>query len=165
MRSVQSIFLVSATSLLLGGCFSDDESSLPEPINVAPTASDLVLITQTEQPVSTTLQATDSNGDTLTFSLDTEPTLGTVELMANGEFVYTPPFETTGEDSFTFSVSDGNGGQDSATVNISIEPLQLEFAQYTREAFTQPQTSQPLSVNGRVFIDNGDDDFADLLVE
>ncbi|MEQ9484082.1 Ig-like domain-containing protein [Coleofasciculus sp. F4-SAH-05] len=69
----------------------------------------------------------DSN-DTLTFaSIDTSNTLGTVTLNANNTLTYNPnhafAFLTQGEtatDSFIYTLDDGNGGIDTATVTVTI---------------------------------------------
>ena len=46
---------------------------------------------------------------------------GTVSLNANGSFTYTPSAgNTTGTDSFTYTLNDGHGGSDTATVTISL---------------------------------------------
>ncbi|MEM9136170.1 MAG: DUF4347 domain-containing protein, partial [Cyanobacteria bacterium P01_F01_bin.42] len=49
-------------------------------------------------------------GDTLTAAIATEPSNGTVTLNDNGSFTYTPDAGFSGSDSFTYTVSDGNGG-------------------------------------------------------
>ncbi|MCA9920513.1 MAG: tandem-95 repeat protein, partial [Anaerolineales bacterium] len=46
----------------------------------------------------------DVDGDTLTYSLGTNPAHGTVLLAANGTFSYTPAANYNGSDSFTYSV-------------------------------------------------------------
>ncbi len=63
---------------------------------------------------------TDPNGDTLTFTLGTGPTNGSVTLNPNGTYSYTPTAGWSGVDTFTYSVSDGNGGSDTATVTITV---------------------------------------------
>jgi len=45
---------------------------------------------------------------------------GTVTRNTNGQLVYTPPAGFTGSDSFNYRVSDGNGGQQSATVTLNV---------------------------------------------
>ena len=44
-----------------------------------------------------------------------------------------------------------------AAVNITIEALQVDFAQFASDAFNQSPTAQPLSTNGRVFINTDTD--------
>ena len=62
----------------------------------------------------------DPNGDTLTYSLSTGPSHGSVTVNANGTYTYTPTNGYSGADSFTYSVSDGVGGTATATVNITV---------------------------------------------
>lgn len=49
----------------------------------------------------------DVDGDSLTVAVDTHPEHGTVELKADGSFVYTPAEGYQGPDAFIYSVSDG----------------------------------------------------------
>jgi VCBS repeat-containing protein len=65
---------------------------------------------------------TDSDGDLLTTSLVTGPAGGSVELNADGSFTYTPNTNFNGEDSFTYSVSDGELSSE-ATVVITVNAV------------------------------------------
>ena len=65
----------------------------------------------------------DIDGDVLTVLSVTQPTNGTVTFDANGLFTYTHNNSETTSDSFTYTVDDGNGGTDTATVNITITPV------------------------------------------
>ena len=62
----------------------------------------------------------DANGDPLTVTLISGPTHGTLSLSANGTFTYDLDQNYHGADSFTYGVSDGRGGFDTATVNITV---------------------------------------------
>ena len=62
----------------------------------------------------------DVDGDVLEAVTVIEPENGTVELNADGTFTYTPNTNFFGADSFTYEVTDGNGGTDQATVTISV---------------------------------------------
>lgn len=62
-------------------------------------------------------------GDTLTVIDNTDPSNGTVIIDANGDYIYTPDDDFFGDDSFTYTVSDGNGGTDTATVNLTVNPV------------------------------------------
>ncbi|WP_352255939.1 cadherin-like domain-containing protein, partial [Pseudoalteromonas sp. 19-MNA-CIBAN-0066] len=81
----------------------------------------------------------------------TQPTLGSVVVNTDGTYTYTPNKEQTGSDSFMFGVSDGVNNQVTATISITIEALQVDFAQFATDAFNQPTNAEPLSINGRVF--------------
>jgi len=59
------------------------------------------------------------DGDPMTSMLATSPVHGTVTLNTDGTFVYTPGASYAGSDSFTYAVSDGLGGTDTATVSIT----------------------------------------------
>ncbi len=69
---------------------------------------------------------TDTDGDTLTAALTSDPTQlpanGTVQLNADGSFVYTPNTHFFGSDRFVYSVSDGTGSANAA-VTITIAPV------------------------------------------
>ena len=62
----------------------------------------------------------DIDGDTLTVSLVTDVSNGTLTLNPDGTFDYTPDADFAGTDSFTYAVSDGNGGSDQATVTLAV---------------------------------------------
>ncbi|MCK5859986.1 MAG: tandem-95 repeat protein [Abyssibacter sp.] len=64
---------------------------------------------------------TDADGDTLSVdSIGTPSAGGTAVLGSGGGIEYTPPAEFVGVDSFSYQISDGNGGSDSATVTVNI---------------------------------------------
>ena len=57
----------------------------------------------------------DPNGDPLTTVFGTQPYNGVTSLNADGTFDYTPNPDFAGKDSFVYTISDGNGGIDTAT--------------------------------------------------
>ncbi|MGB7347434.1 MAG: lamin tail domain-containing protein [Pirellulaceae bacterium] len=63
----------------------------------------------------------DPNGDPIEVVSSTPPSNGTLTVQANGDFQYTPDAGFSGDDSFTYTISDGNGGVATATVLISVE--------------------------------------------
>lgn len=63
----------------------------------------------------------DDDGDTLGFSLVNGPqNANAFSLNSDGTFSYEPASDYFGTDSFVYQVSDGNGGLDTVTVNISV---------------------------------------------
>ncbi|WP_238524681.1 cadherin-like domain-containing protein [Methylotenera versatilis] len=65
---------------------------------------------------------TDKNHDKLTLTSVQGALNGTVSLI-NGTATFTPIANYNGPASFTYTVSDGNGGTSTATVNLSISPV------------------------------------------
>ncbi|WP_227498710.1 tandem-95 repeat protein [Synechococcus sp. PCC 7336] len=65
----------------------------------------------------------DIDGDTLSAALVSDVSNGTLTLNADGSFEYTPDADFNGSDSFTYAVSDGNGGTDTATVTLTVDPI------------------------------------------
>ena len=43
--------------------------------------------------------------------------------IVGNQVTYTPNADTHGSDSFTYTLSDGRGGQDTATVDVTIHPV------------------------------------------
>ena len=74
---------------------------------------------------------TDADGDTLTITDTHGVQHGTVQIVdgPDADFLpgdavfYTPNTDYSGPDSFLYCVSDGNGGQDNATVTLNVEAL------------------------------------------
>ena len=93
-----------------------------EDVNDAPVAND-DSFTLDEDAESVTLDVasndTDADGDTLSVSLKSTPSDGSAKADDSG-ITYTPDADFNGTDSFTYTVSDGKGGFDSATANIAI---------------------------------------------
>ena len=65
----------------------------------------------------------DPDGDTLTATVNTGPSSGTVTLNGDGSFIYTPNANFNGSDSFTYDASDDNGGTATATVNLTVNAV------------------------------------------
>ena len=93
------------------------------PVNDPPVASAAPVTTLEDKPVNGVVTATDPENDPLTFSKVSDPLHGKVTLNANGTYTYTPDADYFGPDSFRVSVSDGNGGVDTVTVNVTITPV------------------------------------------
>ncbi|MBO6784328.1 MAG: tandem-95 repeat protein, partial [Alphaproteobacteria bacterium] len=98
--------------------------------NIAPVARDDSLSGDEDTVISGNVLAdngsgadSDIDGDALTVSLVSDVSDGTLSLNADGSFDYTPDADFAGTDSFTYQVSDGRGGTDTATATITVNPL------------------------------------------
>lgn len=77
-------------------------------------------------PFTLALDADDPNFDALTWNVQSQAAHGTASVDASGSTVnvhYTPTLHYSGDDSFTVRVSDGNGGTDTITVNVTVAPF------------------------------------------
>jgi len=90
--------------------------------NHPPTADNLTVTTDEDTQVKITLTASDPDGDALSFILITQPTHGTLSGTAPN-LTYTPNPDFNGVDSFTFKVNDGKLDSNTATVTITINPV------------------------------------------
>ena len=92
--------------------------------NGAPIAENVAFVTYKNVPYTGVLNATDPEGDLLTFRLVDKPRRGSVAMPEEGsnEFLYTPYENKTGKDSFTYVAVDAVGNTSApATVSIKIE--------------------------------------------
>ena len=91
-------------------------------VNQAPVASDDASSTDADTAVTIAVLANDSDpdGDPLTVSAVTASGNGSCRINGDGTLTYTPAAGFAGTDAFTYAVSDGNGGSDSATVTVTV---------------------------------------------
>ncbi len=96
-------------------------------VNDAPVAgNDSVIIAEDSaaNAVNVLANDTDTDGDTLTVLSKTAGMNGTVVITGGGTAVtYTPAANFNGSDSFTYTVSDGRGGTQTATVSVTVTPI------------------------------------------
>ncbi|GLT19390.1 hypothetical protein GCM10007938_31720 [Vibrio zhanjiangensis] len=94
-------------------------------LNDSPLADNLFVVTDEDNPVSGQVFATDPNSqDILSFVITSGPANGVVSIdSSTGVWIYTPNFNFDGADSFEITVDDGNGGTDTATVNLQVTPI------------------------------------------
>jgi large repetitive protein len=92
--------------------------------NPAPVATDDVAVTDEDTAVTIPVLVNDSDvdGDPLTVTSATAPN-GTVVINADGTLTYTPNPNFNGTDTITYTISDGNGGTSSATVAVTVNPV------------------------------------------
>ena len=93
--------------------------------NIAPTASNATVPVAEDSVASGSLlsNASDADGDALTFVATSQPTHGTLVLNANGSYSYTPAANYNGSDSFNYRVTDADGGTTTATLSFNVTPV------------------------------------------
>ncbi len=115
---------------ILFGCdsktpFWGDKSNGALPANAAPTAVDDSCRAErggaavTVDPLA---NDTDSNGDILRIKSGslTTPDHGGTAAISNDRIIYTPPKDYSGVETFRYTVTDGRGGEDEATVRVTV---------------------------------------------
>jgi len=107
-------------------------------INVAPVASPQSVSLDARTSKAITLVATDVDSPNLTYSVTTAPTHGTLTGTAPA-LTYTPTGNYSGPDSFSFGTYDGQLYSNTATVSISVNPV----------------NRAPIAQNGALALDQG----------
>jgi len=97
-------------------------------VNDAPVANDDTAATNLNTPITispTTLLANDSDieGDALNISNVNNATNGSVALDQNGNIVFTPTTDFNGQATFDYTLSDSNGGTDTAQVLVIVDAV------------------------------------------
>ncbi|ETR64917.1 MAG: hypothetical protein OMM_06166 [Candidatus Magnetoglobus multicellularis str. Araruama] len=116
MPSTQSVAVNTAWTLVTNAAPEFSESS-PQS----------VIMDEDQSPVafSLNLNATDTDGDPIVWSIQSNASHGTATVNGTGtskSISYTPSGEYNGSDSFTIQISDELGGTDTMTVNVTIQP-------------------------------------------
>ncbi|MCO6439460.1 MAG: tandem-95 repeat protein [Phycisphaerae bacterium] len=133
------------------------------PGNTAPNAV-AEAATTTEDIAVTTVNVlandTDADGDPLNITGFTQASNGTVVDNGDGTFTYTPNANFAGVDSFTYTIEDGNGGTDTATVSITVNPVN-DAPVVTNDSFT---TSEDTAITTGNVLANDSDPEGDSLI-
>lgn len=95
------------------------------PVNDAPVAMDDITSTDEDTPVDIFVLPNDSDIDGNTLEVDSvgNPANGSAVVNANGSITYTPNADFHGIDTFTYVIRDGNTGMHSATVTVTVDPV------------------------------------------
>jgi VCBS repeat-containing protein len=140
-----------------------------DPVNDAPVAVNDSYTTDEDTPLvvgaanSVLNNDTDVDGDPLTASIVTGPAHGTLTLNADGTFTYTPAANYHGPDSFTYQADDGNGGTNTATVNLTVNPVN-DAPVAANDSYTTDEDT-PLTIVAPGILNNDTDVDGDTLTE
>ena len=138
MKKLTKYLTVALFGVLLIGC-GDDFT------NTAPIAQSQTVTVAEGSSKDITLNATDADGDTLTYSITVAPTHGVLSGTAPN-LKYTPNVDYSGEDSFTFKANDGIDDSNEANVTITIFSNTITFNGLVYKPVTSPYT-------GKVWLD------------
>jgi len=119
-------------------------------VNDAPVPAQTVyeVTTEEDKAVSGAVEATDVEGDELTYALGDNAAHGTVTVNSDGTWTYVPNADFYGEDSFTVVISDGNGGQATSTVKVTVTPVNDDPV--AAQTVYEVTTEEDKAVNGAV---------------
>ncbi|MFC1759273.1 Ig-like domain-containing protein, partial [Planctomycetota bacterium] len=92
------------------------------PTNTAPIATNDSATTDEDNAITVNVLANDSDadGDVISVLSATAGANGTTAVNADGTITYTPNADFHGTDSFDYTIDDGNGGQATGSVNVTI---------------------------------------------
>jgi len=130
-----------------GGVITQTATVNVAAVNDAPVSEDSVVgVAQNIVDTGKLAEATDVDGDDLTYALKEGATNGTVTVNADGSYSYTPNTDFKGEDSFTYTVDDGNGGIITKTANVKVSALDQKSNFELQEVFETNIVSEQQTV-------------------
>ena len=99
---------------------------------------------------------TDPDSTSLTATLITSTSNGSLTLGTDGEFSYTPDLNYNGSDSFRYRVSDGVGGTDGADVSLTINPVN-DLPEISDQSYTIAESATDGTLIGTVLASDPED--------
>lgn len=124
-------------------------------VNDAPVASDGSAGGAEDSVISGQASASDVDGDSLTYSVVSGPTHGSLTFHSDGSYSFTPDANYHGPDSFTYQVDDGHGGTDTATISLDVNPPVNDVPTASGGVNS---TDEDVAVSGQVYGGDADDD-------
>ncbi len=126
-------------------------TEMQSPQNTVPQAQSLSLSTAFETAIGLTLEGTDADDDTLTYSVASAPLLGILSGIPP-QLTYVPFSNRVGTDTFTYIVNDGADSSVAATVTIEVmaEVIPNRAPEANGQALTTPfATPLDITLGGR----------------
>jgi cellulose biosynthesis protein BcsQ len=116
-------------------------------INNPPTVESSVIEVQEDVPENITLVAKDSDRNKLLYRITTKPSHGTLSGTAPN-LIYTPALNYNGPDSLAFIVNDGKMDSNTATVSITVKPVNDPPVANQQSATTKVDKSVSITLTG-----------------
>jgi len=137
LGSLSPLFLLAGLAVVGGGIAlaaggGDDDDDGRTTANIAPVANADTVTTAEDTPVTFNVRTNDSdanggtlavtqiNGTALTTTSPVAITGGSISLGADGRLTFTPAANFNGTPSFTYTLSDGQGGTATASVSLTV---------------------------------------------
>jgi Big-like domain-containing protein/PKD domain-containing protein len=143
-----------------GACDSATVTINVTPVNDPPTAQGQSVLTNEDTAVAVTLVAGDVDGDALAYAITSSPAHGQLTGTAPN-LTFAPNANFHGNDAFTYSVDDGNGGTASATVTVGVISVQDTPDAQAQSITTPEDTAVPITLVAT----DGDGDALQYFVE
>ncbi|MFC1547207.1 Ig-like domain-containing protein [Candidatus Neomarinimicrobiota bacterium] len=102
----------------------------------------------TQATIAVLANDSDPDGDDLSVESIAQGSNGTVTLNTDGTLSYTPAADFNGSDSFTYTISDGEGGSASAAVNVTVNPVNDPPLADNLEITTDEDTRVSVTLSG-----------------
>jgi uncharacterized delta-60 repeat protein len=93
------------------------------PVNDLPVSVAVADSTAEDSAKVIALSASDIDGDALSYSVITPPQHGSLGSVSGNSVTYTPALNYNGSDSFTYRTHDGTGSSNTATVSLTVTPV------------------------------------------
>ena len=90
------------------------------PVITSGTATDTTLVTSEDVEINGNITVTDVDGDTLTYSIVSNPSNGSLGSVSGTGVTYTPSANWNGTDTFTYKANDELLDSNTSTVNLSL---------------------------------------------
>jgi hypothetical protein len=116
-------------------------------LNDAPTASNRSYSTNEDTAVSVTMAGSDVEGSSLTYTVTGGPAHGTLS-GSGATRTYRPAINFNGTDSFTYRVSDGSLNSGTATVTITVNPVNDAPTAFANEVSIYEDRTGPIDMAG-----------------
>jgi len=118
-------------------------------VNMPPTAVQDSAMTNEDTPImiSVLTNDTDPENDPLTVFSIAQPNNGSTTLL-NNTVIYTPDIDFNGLSSFLYTISDGQGGTSTATVTVTVNPINDPPIANNQSVTTLRNTAMPILLAG-----------------
>ncbi len=143
-----------SSNIILDNILLQTDINSTKPINTPPVAIEQNITVDKNSSVDFTLTATDADNDTLSFTISSDVSNGTLSGSAPN-LTYTPDIGFIGVDSFTFSASDANASS-TKSINITVNDVENIVEIQENEALSEHFLGMSIGLDASKIIIKGD---------